>query len=60
MEVGVNLAKINIIQMQNLSFDFVTSVTLNYDTDTAGNSHARTHAHTHITTTLHHLLNCLF
>lgn len=32
MEVGVNLAKINIIQMQNLSFDFVTNVTMNYDT----------------------------
>lgn len=32
MEVGVNLAKINIIQIQNLSFDFVTNVTLNYDT----------------------------
>lgn len=32
MEVWVNLAKFNIIQMQNLSFDFVTNVTLNYDT----------------------------
>lgn len=32
MEVGVNLAKFNIIQMQNLSFDFVTNDTLNYDT----------------------------
>lgn len=28
--------------------------------DTAGNSHACTHAHTHITSTLQHFLNCIF
>lgn len=46
MEVGVNLAKFNIIQMQNLSFDFVTNDTLNYDTGFC-RQFPRTHAHTH-------------